>query len=243
MPVVAHLSINAPDAAVAGAAFSLAVTAVDAQGQVVTGYTGTVLLITSDHSTRPSDYTFTQSDSGTHVFSVSLFTAGPQTLLVLDAANGAIMGSVTIAVDPAAADHFLVSAPSTATSGMPFDLIVTALDPYGNIDTNYQGTVAFASSDTDPGVVLPSPYTFTTGAGGDDGVHDFAAGVTLITAGDQTLTATDSAGGISGSATVTVASGANPPPEASEHPVEPNASRKHLPRLGSARGSSAGYCR
>jgi hypothetical protein len=65
---------------------------------VDTAYSGTVILISSDHYTRPSDYTFTQSDSGTHIFSVSLFTAGVQTLLVRDAANGTIMATVTVAL-------------------------------------------------------------------------------------------------------------------------------------------------
>jgi hypothetical protein len=79
--------------------------------------------------------------------------------------------------------------------------VKAALDPYGNIDVNYQGTIHFTSSDQDPGVVLPDDYTFTAD---DQGVHTFAAGVTLVTLGDQTLTVTDVDSGITGSATVTV---------------------------------------
>jgi hypothetical protein len=56
-------------------------------------------------------------------------------------------------------------------------------------------------------VVLPADYTFTTGDGGDNGVHTFSGGVTLITGGDQTLTATDKVSGITGSVTVTVGPG------------------------------------
>ncbi len=64
----------------------------------------------------------------------------------------------------------------------------------------------------DPGVVLPADYTFTTGVSSDNGVHTFAAGVTLITPGDQTLTAVDTANGtIAGSATVTVSLPPAPP--------------------------------
>jgi hypothetical protein len=103
---------------------------------------------------------------------------------------------------PAAADHFRVDAPATALSGVAFDLTVTALDPYGNVDTNYQGTVTFSSSDQDPGVVLPADYTFIPD---DAGRAYFPGGATLITPGDQTLTATDTADGtIFGNATVTV---------------------------------------
>jgi hypothetical protein len=84
---------------------------------------------------------------------------------------------------------------------------VTALDPSGNIDTSYQGTVTFSTTDADSGVVLPADYTFTTGDGGDNGVQSFPGGVTLITVGDQTLTVTDKVSGISGSVTVTVGPG------------------------------------
>jgi len=69
---------------------------------------------------------------------------------------------------------------------------------------NYAGTATWTSSDTDSGVVLPADYTFQAS---DSGMHLFPAGVTLITLGDQTLTATDTVSGITGSATVTVGSG------------------------------------
>src|SRR5207245_6474110 len=115
--------------------------------------------------------------------------------------------------DAAAADHFLITAPSTAVPGSPFDVIVTALDPYGNTDTSYQGTVTFMTSDSDPGVGLPLPYTFTTDNSGDNGVHVFLAGVTLIMPSDQVLTVTDTANGtITGSAIVEVSSPPAPPP-------------------------------
>ena len=81
---------------------------------------------------------------------------------------------------------------------------MTALDPSGNIDTSYQGTVTFSTTDPDSGVVLPAEYTFTTGDGGDSGVHAFLGGVTLVTVGDQTLTVTDTVSGITGTTTVTV---------------------------------------
>ncbi len=64
--------------------------------------------------------------------------------------------------------------------------------------------MTFTTTDPDSGVVLPADYTFTTGVGGDNGVHTFSGGVTLITVGDQTVMATDTVSGITGSATVTV---------------------------------------
>src|SRR5207244_4433205 len=96
----------------------------------------------------------------------------------------------TLAYVPPPHSRFLITAAPTAVSGTPFDITVTALDPSGNIDSNYQGTVTFSTTDTDPGVVLPADYTFTTGDVGDNGVHTFPGGVTFVTVGDQTLTGT-----------------------------------------------------
>jgi hypothetical protein len=105
------------------------------------------------------------------------------------------------------ANHLLIKTAPTAVSGTPFDVTVTALDPYGKIDPNYQGTMTFSTTDPDSGVLLPADYTFTTGDGGDNGVHTFPGGVTLVTVGDQTLTSTDTVSGIAGTATVTVGPG------------------------------------
>jgi hypothetical protein len=67
--------------------------------------------------------------------------------------------------------------------------------------------VTFSTTDPDSGVVLPGDYTFTTGDGGNNGVHTFRGGVTLITVGDQTLTVTDNVSGLTGSIIITVGSG------------------------------------
>jgi streptogramin lyase len=113
----------------------------------------------------------------------------------------------TLAYVPPPRSQFRITAPMAAVSGTPFDITVTALDPSGNIDTAYQGTVTFSTTDPDSGVVLPADYTFTTGDGSDNGVHAFPAGVTLVTLGDQTLTVTDKVSGLTGSVTITVGPG------------------------------------
>jgi uncharacterized protein YaiE (UPF0345 family) len=103
--------------------------------------------------------------------------------------------------------RFHITAASTAGPSMPFDITVTALDAYGKIDTSYQGTVTFSTTDPDSGVVLPGDYTFTTGNGGDNGMHTFPGAVTLLTVGNQTLTVTDTVSAIAGNATITVGPG------------------------------------
>jgi hypothetical protein len=114
--------------------------------------------------------------------------------------NGPALGSLDLGA-PGNAVYFALAAPANVPSGTPFDITVTALDPYGNTAVNYQGTVTFSTSDTDPAVVLPADYTFTAA---DAGVHTFTGGVTLSTPGAQTITATDTASGITRTVTVTV---------------------------------------
>ena len=61
------------------------VTAYDAYGNVATGYTGTVTFTSSDgQAALPASYTFTAADAGTHTFSVTLETAGTQSITATD---------------------------------------------------------------------------------------------------------------------------------------------------------------
>ncbi len=204
-----HLLIGTSLTSQAGAASDVSVTAVDGGGHQDPLYTGTVHFTSQDPygAVLPADCTFTAADHGQHTFSsgATLFTAGTWDVTATDTSSS-ITGMVNVQISAAPASVLAVTAPSSAPSGSPFDITVTAQDPYGNTDTNYQGTVTFSTSDTDPGVVLPPDYTFQPG---DQGSVTFAGGVTLITPGDQTITATDTISGFSGSATVTV-SGAGP---------------------------------
>jgi hypothetical protein len=205
-----HFVITAPSSIIAGVSFDLTITAQDPYGNLATGYSGTVTFTSSDaQATLPADYTFTAADNGMHPFSgIILRTAGAQTATAQDTASVSLTGNAAVTVVAAPADHFQITAPATAVSGTPFDVTITARDPYGNVDTNYAGTTAWTSSDTDPGVILPADYTFQVT---DQGTHTFSAGVTLITPGNQILTATDAVSGITGSATVTVTSSPRPP--------------------------------
>jgi hypothetical protein len=77
-----------------------------------------------------------------------------------------------------------------------------ALDANGLPAVGYVATVAFSATVPHAGVILPPDYTFTAA---DQGVQTFTSGCTLITVGNQTVTATDTADStITGTATVTV---------------------------------------
>jgi sugar lactone lactonase YvrE len=166
-------------------------------------------------------------DGNLYIRSVPYLPGGPGTVKRYDGTTGAYIddfvpsepsglafnkGFVFRNSDPVTLTYVAVSrihitARSTAIASTAFDITVTALDANGNIDTSYQGTVTFSTTDPDTGVVLPADYTFTTGSGGDNGVHTFSGGVTLITVGNQTLTVTDPVSGRTISVTITVGSG------------------------------------
>jgi hypothetical protein len=91
-----------------------------------------------------------------------------------------------IAVSPAAASKFLLTAPASVKGGASFSLTLTVLDAYGNVVTGYTGTVHFTSSGTN--AMLPANYTFTAA---DKGVHTFVNAAILRRKGKQTISVTD----------------------------------------------------
>jgi hypothetical protein len=89
------LSVAAPASAPSGAGVSVAITARDAYGNVVTGYTGTVHLTSDDASASlPGDYTFVGGDGGVHtVPNVILRSPGSRSVTATDTAAPAITGT------------------------------------------------------------------------------------------------------------------------------------------------------
>jgi hypothetical protein len=190
----ASLTVTGPSEVTAGQAGTWTATAYDPYGNVATGYTGTVGLSSSDpQATLPGNYTFTTADAGSHNFSVTLKTAGYQSVTATDTANPSLTAAAFTLVDPAAATTLSVSGfPSPAPAGTGAFVLVQALDPYGNVATGYTGTVHLTS--TDPQAYLDPDYTYTAA---DAGQHYFV--VYLYTAGTQSITATDTANpGITG---------------------------------------------
>jgi hypothetical protein len=189
---------------VAGTPFDITVVAQDAFGNTVTSYRGTATFSSADPygASLPADYTFQAADQGQVTFfgQTTLYTAGTWDVTATDTNNG-LTGSGYVNVQAAPAVALQISAPPSATVGTPFDVSVTAVDPYGNTDTNYAGTITWTSTDPDPRVVLPADYPFKPG---DQGQVTFPGGITLFTPGPQTLTVTDTVSGITGNATVNV---------------------------------------
>ncbi|HEY7314259.1 MAG TPA: Ig-like domain-containing protein [Gemmataceae bacterium] len=195
---------GASSSTTAGAPMQFTVSAVDSSGNVVPGYSGTVHFTGTDPAAGlPGDYTFTAADNGVHTFNVTFKTAGAQTLTLSDTMTG-ITGTQSIAVNPAAASQFLLTAPASVAALRPFRLTVTALDPYGNRVSGYTGTVHFTSSDSL--ALLPADYTFTAA---DSGQHTFTRGLILEQTGAQTISVTDITTRIMGSTMILVKKGGN----------------------------------
>src|SRR5260370_8180095 len=92
---------------------------------------------------------------------------------------------------------------------MPFSVTVTAQDQFNNTATGYSGTAHFTSSDG--AAVLPADATLSNGVG--------SFNVTLETAGNQTVTATDTVSGSTGSSTTIATTAAAATPFTSKAPT------------------------
>jgi outer membrane protein assembly factor BamB len=119
--------------------------------------------------------------------SLAIFQDGAWTRLPTTQSDNTLTAAITQGgtyAPLAAPDTLAVSGfPNPTVAGASHNLTVTVSDGYGTA-AGYTGTVHFTSSDG--AAVLPSDYTFTSA---DAGTHNF--GVTLKTAGNQSVTVTD----------------------------------------------------
>jgi hypothetical protein len=142
------------------------------------GYTGTVHSGSTNGAAVLSANATLSNGVGTSL--VTLQTAGSQTITAADAQSSSVTGSsAAIRIMAAAATHFSVSAPVSASLGTLLSVTITALDIFNNVDSGYTGRVQF--SDAAAGLPPAAPLS--------KGVGTFL--VTLFTAGSQTITATD----------------------------------------------------
>ncbi len=188
-PIAAvSISVSVPTAnpIFAGLAAPVTITLRDMFGNVASGYTGTVSLVSSDSRTSlPTSYKFTSTDFGVHTFAATFDTAGPHSLSVSDPTLTTVSSSsASFNVDPGVAAVLVVSGFPATTAGVAHSFTVSVFDAFGNLDTGFTGFVSFSSSDTRAG--LPATYQFTAA---DAGIHIFTA--TFLTVGSQSLTVSD----------------------------------------------------
>ena len=169
-----------PGSTVAGITHNVTVTATDAFGNTDTSYVSTVT-VTGTATSHVTPSVATALTAGVGTYAVIFDTAGINRTIT--ATGNITTGTQTgITVTPAAATHFSVtgySSPATAGASDSFD--VTALDAFGNTDTNYGGTIHFTTGDT--AATLPTDGTLSGGTG------SFIA--TFRTSGTWSIVATD----------------------------------------------------
>ncbi|NOK10547.1 lamin tail domain-containing protein [Corallococcus exercitus] len=171
----------------AGEENDVTVSVVDAFGNRIQDYAGTVHFTSSDaQAVLPPDAVFAPAVQGEKTVSGLVFkTAGTQSLTATDTATPALTATVDADVRASTAASFeLVASAGPFGAGQSLSYELVARDTYGNVAKDYASTVTFSS--TDAQAVLPGAYTFTLL---DEGRHTF--NVELRTSGDQDVTVED----------------------------------------------------
>ncbi len=193
--------VAAPSSSTAGASFNVTVTALNASGGTVKGYTGTVQFTSGDAAAvLPANYTFTSADAGSHTFTITLKTAGSQTVTATDASSSSISGSAKVSVSPAAASTLAFGQqPGNTVVNKAISPAVTVreLDAYGNLETADNSAKVTLALGANPAAGTLSGTTTMTVSGGvatfsDLSINQVGNGYTL-TASSVSLTGATSA--------------------------------------------------
>ncbi|MGA2924425.1 MAG: hypothetical protein ABSG43_00315 [Solirubrobacteraceae bacterium] len=147
------LAISAPPVATNGQTIPVTVTALDAGGNVATGYTGTVKL--TDPKGQTLTYPYTKTDKGIHVFNDTLNAAGADTLKAGDGTilNTAATNQLPIQVAAGNVTHLGIApttygvAGTTQVAGTAVNYNVTALNAYNQPVAVWTDNVEFSSTD------------------------------------------------------------------------------------------------
>ena len=155
-----------PSSIDAGTGFGFVVSAEDGFGTVDTSFSGTVTV---------DDIFGNQLAQTTAVNGVATFTGltlnqvGSYSLTV-NSSNGLTATTNSVNVMPAAATQLQIEGPySNVLSGVPFSLTTYAVDPFGNVDSTFNGSVTLSLS-MNPGGSLGGTLTATA----VDGVATFS---------------------------------------------------------------------
>ncbi len=133
-PAVLHIAAPASTVTV-GDDLPVTVTLFDALGNVATGYTGTVKLVTSGGDNVTYQFTTgTGADNGVHMFSVPFNAVGSQSLTVTDTTKPALERQSDFVVNPGAVNlsQSAVSAPASVLAGGMIVVTLTARDSQGD---------------------------------------------------------------------------------------------------------------
>ena len=190
LPVSTNINVYSSNTAgstlAVGTPLNQQVVVLGADGQVDTGFRGTVVFSSSDPlAALPPPYTFTAADNGVHIFvqAVTFNTPGQQSVEVSNQANQQPIDQTTFQVIASdGAGFFALASGAAATAGVAGPLRLDAITASGQPNTGFVGTVALTSSDAN--ALLPASVPFAASNRGSvqlDAVTFFAAGAQSIT--------------------------------------------------------------
>jgi hypothetical protein len=179
---VTHFVVSLSPGATEGTPVTVRVVAEDAQNHIVSNFTGTVDISSSDAgATLPASVTFTNGKAA--FFQATFATPGLQTITVTDSSDSSItgVGSTNVAT-PAVVTHYVVSIRPGVADGMSVTVHLVAEDAENHVVSDYNGTANLST--TDGTATLPTSVTFVNGRA--------TFQMTFATQGQQSVTATDS---------------------------------------------------
>jgi hypothetical protein len=195
---LAGFTLEVPASATAGEAFSIAITAKDADGNTTTRVSGDTTLSVGAGTISPvsiPEAAFT--DDGVWTGDVTLSEGGLRSITAANGASGATGGNVLsiIASDEGTLESFTVYGPGSAIAETAFSVTISANDAEGNTTTGVSGDSTLS---VDAGTI--SPTIIEGGEFTDDGL--WTGDVTLSDGGSRIITITNN--GKAGQDTVTV---------------------------------------
>ncbi|MEW6127478.1 MAG: HYR domain-containing protein [Acidobacteriota bacterium] len=144
----------------AGTAFNIALTAQDINNNTVTSFTGTVNLNTTAGTITPT--TSGAFTGGARTESVTVTQSGTGKTISVDDGSSHTGTSNTFTVNPGAVHHFAIGNIAQQTTGIAFNITITAQDANNNTVTGFVSTVNLS---TTAGTINPTTSgAFTAGA-------------------------------------------------------------------------------
>jgi hypothetical protein len=178
-------AITGPATLAAGAAGTFTLNVLNPDGSADTNYSGTVQVTSSDpHAVLPGNVTIA---NGTGTFSVTLVTAGAQSVTATDVTNPDITGGDSgKTVNPAAASQVVFTGqPPSGIAGQTLGTVAAAIeDAYGNLETGDNSDAIAVSVNSGPSARLGGTLTETVQAG-----IALFSNLQLNTSGNYTLAA------------------------------------------------------
>jgi len=156
-----------PNPVTAGASQSFTVTAKDANGNIATGYVGTVQFTSSDNqAVLPANYAFVAADKGVYVFSATLKTVGTQSITATDTVTPSIAGTqggITVNAATKTLSVSITTSKSSFSMGSYVQITVTVKDASsGSLLPGASVTVKVVN----PSGSTVATYTGSTGSNG-----------------------------------------------------------------------------